>query len=426
MKAQCRFAQHDASPKQITDTKRMPMKILHLLATLDPKAGGPTEGVRQSGLELVAMGHQVEIASLDAPDAPYVADFPLPVAALGPGNGTYGYTPRLVPWLRDAARRFDAVIVNGLWQYQSYGAWKALHDLDVRYYVFPHGMLDPWFKHTYPLKHLKKWLYWPWAEYRVLRDARAVLFTAEEERLLARQSFWLYRANERVVSFGTAAPPTDAARLRERFWAAYPALRNRRMLLFLGRIHPKKGCDLLIRAFAKTAALDPGAHLVIAGPDSVGWSAALKTLAGELGIASRITWPGMLQDELKWGAFHASDAFLLPSHQENFGIAVAEALGCGVPVLISDKVNIWREVAEDGAGLVAADTVDGAEETLRCWLSLDAAARETMRAQAAATFKARFTVEAMSRDLIEVLQTDATGPSGNAAPPLAAASAAKP
>ncbi|QCP50860.1 glycosyltransferase [Trinickia violacea] len=402
------------------------MKILHLLPTLDPKAGGPTEGVRQSGLELIAMGHQVEVASLDAPDAPYVADFPLPVTALGPGNSTYGYTPRLVPWLRENAPRFDAAVVNGLWQYQSYGAWKALHDLDVPYYVFPHGMLDPWFKRTYPLKHLKKWLYWPWAEYRVLRDARAVLFTAEEERIQARQSFWLYRASERVVSFGTASPPADAERLRERFWAAFPALKHRRVLLFLGRIHPKKGCDLLIRAFAKTASLDAGAHLVIAGPDSVGWSAELKTLAGELGIASRITWPGMLQGELKWGAFHASDAFLLPSHQENFGIAVAEALGCRVPVLISDKVNIWREVAEGGAGLVAADTVQGTEETLRCWLSLDAAARETMRVQAAATFKARFTVAAMARDLIEVLQGDVlSAQAGDHAPSLGAVSASK-
>ena len=77
--------------------------------------------------------------------------------------------------------------------------WLALESLRKQgfhtpaYFVFTHGMLDPWFKRTYPLKHLKKWLYWPWAEYRVLRDAQAVLFTCEEERILARQSFWLYK-----------------------------------------------------------------------------------------------------------------------------------------------------------------------------------------------------------------------------------------
>ncbi|MFP3564950.1 glycosyltransferase [Paraburkholderia sp. SIMBA_030] len=385
------------------------MKILHLLATLDPRAGGPTESVRQSGIEMVSMGHEVEVASLDAPNAPFIPAFPLPTHALGPTHRNYGYTPLLVPWLHKHAPDFDAVVINGLWQYLGFGAWKALRDLDVRYYVFAHGMLDPWFKHAYPLKHLKKWLYWPWAEYRVLRDARAVLFTTEDERFLARQSFWLYRANERVVSFGTSAPPANAAHLREQFWMTYPALKNKRLILFLGRIHPKKGCDLLIRAFAKVANLDNAAHLVIAGPDSTGWMTTLKALAEELGIAHRITWPGMLRGDLKWGAFYASDAFILPSHQENFGIAVAEALACGVPVLISSKVNIWREVQADCAGFIAQDTIAGTEQNLRRWLALEPILRTQMGTQAVKTFNSRFTVQAMAKDFLNVLQADLTG-----------------
>ncbi|MDB5833663.1 MAG: transferase, partial [Caballeronia sp.] len=145
------------------------MKILHLLSTIDPRAGGPTEGVRQSGVDMTSLGHEVEVATLDDPTAPWLAAFPLTVHALGPARGNYGLTPHLVPWLKAHATQFDAVIINGLWQYHGYGAWKALRELDVPYYVFPHGMLDPWFKRTYPLKHLKKSLYWPWAEYRVLR-----------------------------------------------------------------------------------------------------------------------------------------------------------------------------------------------------------------------------------------------------------------
>eukprot|EP01038_Epipyxis_sp_PR26KG_P002792 gene2792-3964_t len=76
----------------------------------------------------------------------------------------------------------------------------------------------------------------------------------------------------------------------------------------------------------------------------------------------------MLRGEQKWGAFYSSEAYLLPSHQENFGIAVAEALGCGLPVLISDKVNIWREIDQARAGMVETDTVDGTERSLRHWL----------------------------------------------------------
>jgi glycosyltransferase involved in cell wall biosynthesis len=380
------------------------MKILHLLATLDPRAGGPTEGVRQSGINMTALGHQVEVATVDDPSAAWLEAFPLPVHALGPAKGFYGLTPKLVPWLKAHAGSFDAVIVNGLWQYHSYATWKALRRLNVPYYVFPHGMLDPWFKRTYPLKHLKKWLYWPWAEYRVLRDATRVIFTAQEECRLARKSFRLYRANEEVVAFGTRRPPADAAHLREAFYRAHPALRDQRLILFLGRIHPKKGCDLLLQAFAAARDLTPPAHLVMAGPDGGEWVPTLTALAAELGIASRVTWTGMLQGDEKWGAFYASDAFVLPSHQENFGIAVAEALGCGLPALISDKVNIWREVEAEGAGFVAPDSVEGTLANLTRWLRLDGTQATAMRAQALQCFEQHFTVDAMSADLLRVLQ----------------------
>lgn len=386
------------------------MKILHLTATLDPAAGGPAEGVRQSAAALAAQGHEVEAASLDAPDAPFLGGTGVPVTALGPARGRYGYTPRAVPWLRANGPAFDAVIVNGLWQFHGFAARQALHGLGVPYYVFPHGMLDPWFKHTYPLKHLKKWLYWPWADYRMLRDARAVLFTTEEERRLARRSFALYRANERVVSYGTAAPPADRERLRAAFLAAHPALAGKRLLTFLGRIHPKKGCDLLIHAFAHASRALDDVHLLFAGPGSDAMLGALRAAANEAGIAQRITWAGMLTGDVKWGAFHASEAFVLPSHQENFGIAVVEALGCGVPVLISDKVNIWREVAADGAGFVAPDTLEGTQWNLRRWFDTREAERAAMRARAADSFRARFTVEAHTRRLIDVLETQAHQP----------------
>lgn len=380
------------------------MKILHILTTVDPKTGGPIESVRQSGVEMVSRGHHVEVVCFDAPDAPFLSAFPLRTHALGPVRHNFSYTPHFVPWLKRNAEKFDAIIINGLWQYHGFGAWKVLHKLKVPYYVFPHGMLDPWFKRNYPVKHLKKWLYWLCAEYRVLRDARAVLFTAEEERILARESFWLYQTNERVVSFGTGAPPANDVDLRQIFLEAYPEIRGKRIILFLGRIHTKKGCDLLVNAFARVANVDPNAHVVIAGPDSSGWMATLQRLADELNIGERITWPGMLNGDMKWGAFYASDVFILPSHQENFGIAVAESLGCGLPVLITDKVNIWREVKDDGAGFVGTDTISGTEEMLRNWLELDPLSREEMRKRAVETFQSRFAVQAMVRDLVMVLQ----------------------
>ncbi len=380
------------------------MKLLHILSSVDPDGGGPTEGVRQRGVRLTELGHVVEVVSLDDSSRDFLREFPLTVHALGPSKGSYRYNDRLVSWLIAHAGEYDAIIINGVWQYHSFGAWRALKQLRMPYFVFTHGMLDPWFKRMYPLKHLKKWLYWPWADYRVLRDARAVLFTSEEERLQARKSFWLYRAQEQVIAYGTRAPPEGAPALRAKFLAAWPELKGRRVLLFLSRIQEKKGCDLLVRAFATVAARAPDLHLVMAGPDQTGWVAALKAIALELGVAERITWPGMLRNEAKWGAFYSAEAFVLPSHQENFGIAVAEALGCGLPVLISDRVNIWREVAAAGAGLVAPDNLEGTVRLLTGWLALTVAERRLMGVAARDLFTRRFTVDAMATGLLDVVR----------------------
>ena len=295
------------------------------------------------------------------------------------------------------------VVVHGLWQYHGFATWRALAGSATPYVVFPHGMLDPWFKRAHPLKHVKKWLYWNWVERQLLRDAAAVLFTTEEERLLARTTFWRYQVNERVVGAGIATPPADEdGRQRAAFLARFPALAATRNLLFLGRVHPKKGCDLLLQAFTTVAGSDPTLRLVMAGPDQDGWCDELRILAGRLGIADRITWAGMLVGDLKWGALRSADAFVLPSHQENFGIAVAEALACGVPALISQRVNIWREVVEDGAGMADEDTVAGTTATLRRWCALGSASRQAMVAAARSCFRRRFAIEHTAAQLAEL------------------------
>jgi glycosyltransferase involved in cell wall biosynthesis len=374
------------------------MKILRCIHSLDPAGGGPLESVTQSTMVLMERGHQVEIVCLDAADAPGVKDFPGKVHALGPSHGSYGYSPRFIPWVRAAQRRFDAVIVHGLWQFNSFGVWRALRGTGRPYFVFPHGMLDPWFKRTYPLKHLKKWLYWPWAEYRVLRDAATVLFTSEEERRLARESFWLYRCREAVVNYGTAAPQVDLPAARMKFFEHFPQLRDRPFFLYLGRLHEKKGCELLIQSFA---AVSDSHQLVLAGPClDQDYLRRLKELAGQRAVL----FTGMLRGDLKWGAFSAAEAFVLPSHQENFGIAVVEALACATPVLISNQINIWREIVKDGAGFADDDTLAGTTRLLRRWLATLEQDRQLMRANARKSFAERFEIHRATESLLFVLE----------------------
>ncbi len=380
------------------------MKILQVIGSTDPRSGGPIECALRSGEEWVREGHHVEIVSLEAPSDIVGRDFPFPVIAAGRGIGRYGFNPRLTRWVRREAGRFDVVLLHGLWNYSSIGAWLGLREGQTPYYIFAHGMMDPWFREEYPLKHLAKSLYWWIAEGRVLRDARAVLFTSVEEQRRAQGAFPGHSFQGKVVLLGTADPAGDAVPNKTAFFEACPALNGRRYLLFMGRIHVKKGCDLLLEAFARRLAeLPPDVDLVIAGPDQIGWVAELKTLARKLGIAERIHWPGMLTGARKWSALRGAEAFVLPSHQENFGIVVAEAMACGTPVLISDKVNIWREVVAAQAGLVEPDTLEGTVQLLQRFFALSSEELAGIGSYARKGFLQYFDAKAAARHLLRAI-----------------------
>lgn len=389
----------------------MSLRILHVISSVNPRGGGPIEGLLQMASINRGFGHEIEVACLDDPSADWVHRCPLPCYALGPGRlGQYRYSSLLVPWLRANRLRYDAVIINGIWQYHAFAVWRALHGTDTPYLVYTHGMLDPWFKRRYPLKHLKKWLFWPWAEYRVLRDAASVLFTSEDERRLARQSFWLYRCREVVVNYGTAGPAKeDSAQERAAFLSLFPQLAHTRNLLFLGRLHEKKGVDLLLEALAAVRQSSPslveGVRLVMAGPANDDYGQRMRRLATRLGLDDITVWTGMVSGTTKWGAFRCADAFVLPSHQENFGISVAEALACDVPVLISKQVNIWREVRESNAGLVEDDTLAGTTLLLREWLSRPQSEWQVMRGKARECFMARFHIDRAAESLIKAIRS---------------------
>lgn len=383
------------------------MRILQCVNDLDPALGGSVEAARQLGIALMQQGHVVEVVTL----AEAAGDWRTKIHSLAPSATYYFFNRRLAPWMRAHAAEYDAVIVHGVWRYASVGAWLGLRGLNVPYYVFPHGMLDPWYRDAFPVKHIKKTLCWKAAEWRVLRDARAVLFTCEQERLAARATFRPWRCNERVVGLGVAPPPGDASAQIRDFFSRFPELEGKRFILLLGRIHPQKGCDLLIRAFARVAGEEPNLRLVIAGPDQIGWRAALEH------IHERVTWTGPLFGAAKWGALRAADALAAPSRFENFGLSIVEALSCGLPVLISDRVGIWREIEADAAGLVASGDDAGAESLLRRWIGMSGHERRAMRANALRCYRDRYEARAFAARFAEVLACPAAGQAKRSAPP---------
>lgn len=395
---------------------------------MDPTTGGPCQGIRNSVPGLQELGCENEVVCLDAPDADYLETEGVCVHAIGASRGPWASHPALRPWLRENLSRFDAVIVHGLWQYHGYAVMRVVQELKQsqsdrpppRVFVMPHGMLDPWFQND-PSRRIKAWrnlIYWKLIEGKTVAQADGLLFTCQRELELARQPFRPYRPRAELnVGYGVLSPPAGTAAGDETFRAACPGLNDRPYLLYLSRIHAKKGVDLLLRAYAKVARGEQVPAnlpaLVVAGPTDSPYADEMKRLAGELGLLSdgdasgtpspAIFFPGMLQGEAKWGAFYGSEAFVLPSHQENFGIAAVEALACGKPVLISDQVNICDEIASDGAGYVEGDDQAGVERLLERWLVRGDDERQEMGLRSVGCYARRFKPEAAARRLLDAI-----------------------
>ncbi|OUJ73883.1 glycosyltransferase [Hymenobacter crusticola] len=411
------------------------MNVLHVIAGMDPKMGGVCQAVRTIVAGLAELGVHSEVVSLDAPDASFIAHDSFPIHALGPAKGPWGYSEKLMPWLLDNFRRFDCIIAHGLWLYPTYAVEKALRRYKSQQpgaaptlYVMPHGMLDPYFQRAAGrrLKAMRNWAYWKLIEGRVINNADGVLFTCEAERLLAREPFRPYQPKrEVVVGLGVEEPPVYTPSMREAFLKHCPQLEDQPYLLFLSRIHEKKGVDLLLDAYLKTsvqvhgveakapvaagvasvATLPEQPRLIVAGPGlETSYGQQMQQVASKTKEAqAAILFPGMLSGLAKWGAFYHCEAFVLPSHQENFGIAVVEALACSKPVIISNQVNIWREIEGAGGGIVTDDTPTGVEEGLRQWQQMTQAQKLAMGQKAHDCFVRNFATGPAATHLLEAI-----------------------
>ena len=387
------------------------MKILRVISSMHPENGGPCQGIRNSIPAQEFLGVESDVLCFDAPSAPFLAKENLKIHAIGPAQGPYSYCSRLSSWLKINLLSFDVVIIHGLWLYNSYGTykvWRYFKNKGFRVpklYVMPHGMLDPYFQkaRNRRFKALRNWAFWKLIEHRVINGADGVLFTCEQELLLAREAFTPYKPKAEIdIGYGIQFPPGHDIKFTQSFMRKCPGIKDRPYFLFLSRIHPKKGVDLLISAYLKLKKeYKTIPDLVIAGP-------GLDTIFGkaiqEMAINQPIYFPGMLEGDIKWGAFYGCEAFILPSHQENFGIAVVEAMACAKPVLISNQVNIWREIEKANAGLICEDTEAGVLAMLKYWTKEAEENKKTMGIRASKVFKTHYAIDKAAARMIACVQ----------------------
>lgn len=357
------------------------MKVLRVINSLNPALGGPGQGIKNSinAQHKLKLDINNEVLCLDNSSEEYLTNHNFVIHAIGKGATSWRYHPKLISWLLKNLNNYDIVIMHGMWNYPSYAIYKALKILKLKnkkiptFILMPHGALDPYFQ----LSNDRKWksirnkIYWKFFESKVVNFASALFFTTDEELLQARKSFSNYNPKLEInAGYGVLVPLSYNKISND----SIENLIRDKYILFLGRIHPKKGVDLIINAYQKL--LNDGfllPNLIIAGPTNNNLEAEnLKTIVSNDELLKKyIYFIGQVNGDLKWNLIANAYAFILPSHQENFGISVVESLAFGVPVLISDKVNIYREILNFQAGFVEEDTEEGTIQLIKKICALD-------------------------------------------------------
>jgi glycosyltransferase involved in cell wall biosynthesis len=336
------------------------VRVVHVVPAISQRFGGPSNvpGLVRS---LASHGVDATLLTTDA-DPEDRLDVPLDEGIVRDGvayrfhhawrvSGRYGLAPSMSADLRRTLDACDLVHIHWLYNFSCIAAARAAVAAGVPFVVQPRGSLDP---HMFRKNRLVKRLYLDTIGRPLLRRSAAVVFTAEQERQLARYS---PKRPEWIVPNGLDLAGYRDLPLRGSFRAEFPAV-DGPFLLFLGRLSRQKGLDLLLHAFERVARARPELRLVLAGPDHEGYEAHVRALVRQLDLERRVVFTGMLTSDRKLAAFVDADLFVLPSYFENFGSVIIEALACGLPVLISDQVNIHQELSAAGVATVVTCTVD--------------------------------------------------------------------
>ena len=393
------------------------MKILHVVSTMDPVSGGPTRVLADLVRYQHDVGYELTICTTDRgnPTSRRInksAFTPLLNAAelycFPTEVPTLLVSGKMGAWLRKNIRRYDIVHIHGLYRFPpTYAAYQARKQ-GVPYVIRPHGALDPYLYTKSSRNVLLKRLYERWFDLPNLHGAGAIHYTAEDER--QRAAFLGLRAPSFVVPNGIDWGRYAHLPARGTFRDSL-GIGDAQLVLFLGRLHHKKGLDLLIPAFEKVHQQFPGVHLAIVGPENDSYGEQVRSWVTDRGLTNAVHFVGHLDGADVIQAYVDADIFVLPSYTENFGLTVVEAMACGLPVVISDQVNIHAEVAQSGAGLVTRCDADEVAEAVISLLG-DSDRRSVMGRAGREAAQTRYTwptiVDALSREYESVVRQNNT------------------
>jgi glycosyltransferase involved in cell wall biosynthesis len=330
------------------------VKVIHVVPRVSDEASGPSYSVTRLCESLIQTGADVRLASLDerssSPAPDYVKHF-----SYGLGPRRLGVSPGMRRWLEAAASsgQTDVIHNHGLWMMPNvYPGWVCRENSDCGLVVSPRGTLSAWALH---LNAIRKRIFWALIQGPALRNVACFHATAPSEY-------------ESIRAMGFTQPVCIVPNGIDVPLLNRPPLEGRRRLLFLGRIHPIKGIDVLLKAWAAVEGRFADWELHLAGPDSAGYLAELRTLAATLGVR-RVVFRGPLYGADKLEAYREASLFVLPTHSENFGMSVAEALAAGTPAIVT-KGAPWPGLTSEGAGWWIDHGVDSLAATLETALVL--------------------------------------------------------
>lgn len=377
------------------------LRVLHVIPSMSDSSGGPARAM--ASIEHALAGQGVDVVTVTTDDDGPRARLPRTPPSgerhgaacrhvFGMSTRAYKTSWPMWDWLRRETGSFDVVHVHGLFSFAPLAAAWWARRRGVPYVVRPLGVLNRYGMRTRRAR-LKR-LSLRWLEGPLLRDAARVQFTAEAEREEAADLGLAYRAE--VLPLGIDPLPAHSPHA---FRQAHGIDDEAPLVLFCSRVDPKKNVEGLLDAFAMLAPSSPRLRLAVCGTGADAYLAQLHQRCRALGIAERVAWAGHVGGPMKASAFAAAQVFALPSYSENFGIAVAEALGAGLPCVVGHGVALARDVAEAGAGVATGTDATGIAAGLAALLD-DETARRQAAQRARVLARERFGPEAMATRLV--------------------------